>query len=385
MADAFDVKLELKYSLRTADSVLAVAPFRKSSLVYSTTNKVHMASLHSHTDDLVPVGEVVLRSAVVHLTCDDDTIYASTMSHSIVVIKYQAGSLVVTESDPMARKMIHHVQYRPQYVLGTDKDRTIVCLQSHNERKHFQNMSIVFQCTLPTMLSRLGVGKFLPARESHDTETPIDTAASMRYADLNMPRELDPQPDFEDVVIGVGINGSTYGFRILSEREHTILCAYFDHLIHEISKRFRMRRRKAIRKSVPKSIIEVLYPLELGLISRAFQVSGVLVSEPVNSVPETNETVKAPYTSSARHIDGDVLAYMHDLMAEIDDDRTFIGSAGSVGSASSSGASSISSNSSMSSTSSSSSASSSANQSRTSFVSPQTKEWLDLMLNGISL
>ncbi|KAK7204392.1 mono-functional DNA-alkylating methyl methanesulfonate N-term-domain-containing protein [Myxozyma melibiosi] len=337
------IELEIKkqFSWTTPEAVIAVAKFKDLALVYSAGNKVYVKMLNIDTVKFdFPAIEVTLRSPAINFSVENNLIFASTRSNSIVVIAYAEGSLVIQESDAIARSMLHHHQYLSNFVIGTDKDHAIFGLRSQNERTHFSNMELQFKCVLPTAISRLRRGNFVAAhlcagnKEREKSSRDSTTATKMSTGSGAPSEGEEPSPTFEDVLIGTGINGSIYGFRILDEREFYELFNHLKALVAELAQRYSRLQRQRLQQMAGRSsaFTDTTFPLQLGLIPNGFGLSGLLhdvgffahgyavskqhISEDsivdsaanLSSLPQAS--VKKP---SIRQIDGDVMLYLHEL------------------------------------------------------------------------
>lgn len=226
--------------------------------------------------------------------------------------------------------MFHHLQYKSDFVVGTDKEHSIFGLRSHSEKTHFSNMDLQFKCTLPTAVSRLCRGRFVPVQQHFD----IQQSGTC----LGKEGGLDhPEPRFDEVIVGTGVNGSIFGFRILDEGEFFKI---FDHLkavVAELAQYYAQRSEHRLGQILGRSnsFVDTTYPLQLGLVPADFGLSAILqdveLSSPrrsdlqrksatmaealidstfnLSSVARTSVSV-----SSIRHIDGDVMAYLNDLL-----------------------------------------------------------------------
>ncbi|KAK9318185.1 hypothetical protein V1524DRAFT_356547 [Lipomyces starkeyi] len=337
-----EVEIKKQFSWSTPDAVWAIAQFQQYSLVYAAGSKVYLKTLNVETLKFEPnPAEITIRSPAVNLSSDGDLIYASTRNNSVVVLAYRNNSLVFVESDAVARSMLHHQVYMHDFVVGADKDRAIFGLYSHRERRHFSNMALQFKFVLPTAVSRLRIGRFVPVRDHPD----IDDGGP--FAVIAAEDECVPDPEFEDVIVGSGINGSVYGIRILSQEEYQKLSYHFRRVVREICRHYRRQRRSSQRGlgSSETSPNAGKYPLGLGLIPKEFGISQVLVDSNLgpHGLPDSeNErdrrrrtmsadmidvpsdqlsglavTGKFPSETSLRHIDGDVFVYLNDLLLRL--------------------------------------------------------------------
>ncbi|KAK9374397.1 uncharacterized protein V1513DRAFT_380436 [Lipomyces chichibuensis] len=337
-----EVDIKKQFSWTTPDAVWAIAQFQQYSLAYAAGSKVYLKTLNVETLKFEPnPAEITIRSPAVNLSSDGDLIYASTRNNSVVVLAYRNNSLVFVESDAVARSMLHHQVYMHDFVVGADKDRAIFGLYSHRERRHFSNMALQFKFVLPTAVSRLRLGRFVPVRDHPD----IDDGRP--FAVIAAEDSSVPDPQFEDIIVGAGINGSVYGIRILSQEEYQKLSYHLRRVVREICRHYRRQRRSSQRGlgSSETSPDAGKYPLGLGLIPKEFGISQVLVDSNLgpHGLPDSEKERerrrrrmsadlidvpsdqlsglavprKSPSETSLRHIDGDVFIYLNNLLLHL--------------------------------------------------------------------
>ncbi|KAK9322738.1 hypothetical protein V1517DRAFT_259703 [Lipomyces orientalis] len=340
-----DVKKQFGWS--APEAVWAITQFQQYSLAYAAGSKVYLKTLNVETLKFDPnPAEITIRSPAVNLSSDGDLIYASTRNNSIVVLAYRNDALVFVESDAVARSMLHHQVYTHNFVVGADKDRAIFGLYGHDERRHFSNMAMQFKFVLPTAVSRLRIGRFVPVRDHPDIDDGrpyvVDSAE-----DLSI-----PDPEFEDVIVGAGINGAVFGIRILSQEEYLKLSYHFRRVVREICRHYRRQRRTLHQGQIPtESRLDAeRYPLELGLTPREYGISRVLLDSnvlphgrrdseterdsrkrrmpvdmievPSGQLPDLTSAWKFPSETSVRYIDGDVFVYLNNLLLHLRSLRT---------------------------------------------------------------
>ncbi|KAK9366618.1 hypothetical protein V1509DRAFT_568302 [Lipomyces kononenkoae] len=348
-----EIDVKKQFSWGTPEPVWAITPFQQYSLAYAAGNKVYVKTLNVETLKFDPNQvEITIRSPAVNLSPDGDLIYVSTRNNSIVVLAYRNDSLIFVESDAVARSMLHHQVYMRDFGIGTDKDRAIFGLYSHEERSHFSNMTLQFKFVLPTAVSRLRLGRFVPVRDHPNVD---DGGPFTVYAEA--PAGI-PDPEFEDVVIGTGVNGSVYGIRVLSQVEYQKLSYHLRRVVREICRYYRRQRRSTTQRRLSSSGTSQdtgKYPLGLGLIpNEFFEISQVLVDSDlgrhglrdlkrdrtsrrrrmsVDMIDVSSgqfsglaDTAKPPPTMSLRHIDGDVFVYLHNLLLHLRSTNSYISS-----------------------------------------------------------
>lgn len=141
----------------TEAGVLAIAPLGDNAIAYSTgaaVPRLHVSTINlgdgtgrlqfvSYRYDKLP-------SAAVHLTTADDRIFASTMKHSVAVLKWTGASLELTHSDPVLRSMVTHINVDADTVLAADKNGYVVCLTLGDTA-----LETAFYVRLPSLVSRI--------------------------------------------------------------------------------------------------------------------------------------------------------------------------------------------------------------------------------------
>ncbi|KAK9237369.1 hypothetical protein V1525DRAFT_344078 [Lipomyces kononenkoae] len=336
-----EIDIKKQFSWSAPDPVWAITQFQRYSLAYAAGNKVYVKTLNVETlkFDPNPV-EITIRSPAVNLSPDGDLIYVSTRNNSVIVLAYRNDSLIFVESDAVARSVLHHQVYMRDFVIGTDKERAIFGLYSHQERSHFSNMALQFKFVLPTAVSRLRMGRFVPVRDHPDVDDggPFTVLAEAHSGVSD--------PEFEDVIVGTGINGSVYGIRILSQVEYQKLSYHLRRVVREIC-RYYKRQRRSRQRRFGSSGITGTYPLGLGLIPNEFlEISQILVDSDlgrhgmrdsrrdrasrrrrmsVDMVDVSSAQFAGladaarppPKAMSLRYIDGDVFVYLHNLLLHL--------------------------------------------------------------------
>ncbi|KAK9246934.1 hypothetical protein V1506DRAFT_455922 [Lipomyces tetrasporus] len=337
-----EVDIKKQFGWSAPEAVWAITQFQQYSLAYAAGSKVYLKTLNVETLKFDPnPAEITIRSPAVNLSSDGNLIYASTRNNSIVVLAFRNNALVFVESDPLARSMLHHQVYAHNFVVGADKDRAIFGLYGHDERRHFSNMGMQFKFVLPTAVSRLRIGRFVPVRDHPD----IDDGGPH----VVFPAEgaSIPDPEFEDVIVAAGINGAVFGIRILSQEEYIKLSYHFRRVVREICRHYRRQRRTLHRGQIlsENRLDAERYPLELGLIPKEYGISRVLVDSnvlphgrrdseterdsrkrrisidmievPSGQLPDLTSAWKFPSEASVRYIDGDVFVYLNDLFLHL--------------------------------------------------------------------
>ncbi|KAK9464755.1 hypothetical protein V1512DRAFT_212497 [Lipomyces arxii] len=306
MSGVVDIEVQKQFSWTTTERVLALAQYQEHSLVYGSGSKVCLRTLDAELLKFnTTYSELTLRSPVVNLTVDNDVIYVSTRNHSVVAVTYQDSHLIYFEGDPVARSMMHHLSYGRNFVIGCDKDNTVIGLHRHEEQRHRLNMSLKFRQTMPSTVSRLRLGRFVPVRHHPDIE---DSAAGADVRDVK----------FEKTIVGTAINGSVYGFRVLSKDEFESLDLHFRRVVFDVC---RLLCYNHSDKTVG-------YPLKLYLIPKKYGVLAVLndLTKDKTQRRLTNElnwryrmVRESVGDVSVNSIDGDVLAYLNDVMEGLKD------------------------------------------------------------------
>ncbi|KAK9462094.1 uncharacterized protein V1516DRAFT_623095 [Lipomyces oligophaga] len=323
------IEVRKQFVWTAPDAVLAVAPFHYS-ILYSSGYKLYMKSLNTEmmAFDTVPL-EITLPSPVLSITTSENRIFASTQKNSVVLIGFENRSLVFLESDSVSRNMFHHMQILPDFVVGSDKDRSVFGLVAHDGRRHFANLELQFRCKLSTSISRLGLGRFKPVYFQQEDD-------GGQEADLN-----------DEVIVGTGVNGSIYGFQVLTGQElNTLVSGHLKTVIAEIARYLARKQTYRGHQVLSKTDVgfDSTYPVQLALITPEFGLAPILTDPEIESFQISSSTARTkqnqasyveeqflnlsftPLTksssSSVYHVDSDVLAYLSDLLFLIKNNLT---------------------------------------------------------------
>jgi hypothetical protein len=149
-----------------------------------------------------------LRSMIIQLTTHDNLIYALTMKNSIWVLTVDNGRIKPVHSDSVMRASMSHLCFANNFVLVADKSWHLTGLQA--SWPNCSTLDTVFDAEIPSIISKLTPGNF-----------------KVLWTDIQ-----DDIPNGR--LIGAGVGGVLYAFRLLSKRELDDICQKINHLYKDI-------------------------------------------------------------------------------------------------------------------------------------------------------
>ncbi|ODQ63201.1 hypothetical protein NADFUDRAFT_53476 [Nadsonia fulvescens var. elongata DSM 6958] len=218
----YKVSAYLKTTWRTEGPVYTICQHDSTSIIYSMDKKINICKFIDKKIDRIEVDNAEFPSSIVHLSSNGHQITVSTLNNSVFIIEIHDNRVVHIHTDKVLRNTLNHASLNDSSLVLCDKDRFIVGLcksfypQDHGDDANLATspqLSKCFKLKTPSMVSRVRPFPYSPIWVRNSLKNSSEVLQS-----------------YDNRFIGIAIDGSVYGFRILDSDEFKRLGAVIDKL-----------------------------------------------------------------------------------------------------------------------------------------------------------
>ncbi|KAI9846584.1 MAG: hypothetical protein M1837_003825 [Sclerophora amabilis] len=206
-----EVEARQKYSINFTNPVYAIAGYAPSSLVIATGNEICIRRLNIKEKRFEQVAAHHLASPCVYMTVSEPFIYVSTASDSMNVFKYLNDGPLKFHSGDISRRAGQCNLPIPgsQMVLASDKENAVTGHYYSPNNGYSKSLDVVFEAELPVAVMKLRFGATRPPWWHYTRPPGILESAQ--------------HPAKDQIIFGVGIDGTLFQFTILAENGWRLL------------------------------------------------------------------------------------------------------------------------------------------------------------------